>query len=211
MSVPAPTELQIDAARTTCSAPTIRARCVCAYTRRRSDIHRYRPCCNIVRGHRDSVRHSPDTSGGTIDSLMMRVVDILPFPPWSCCSPSPANLVDRYDNHIRISSAAVRLAWMHAEADHRRGRESPASDGRASSSTHPTNGRASPRSRVRTCPRMRRHAGVRKQPMGGRPATVRCIHTYGRSFDGRSRVAGDARRIGRPSGQARRPRHRGAA
>ncbi|XHC27117.1 MAG: ABC transporter permease [Phycisphaerales bacterium] len=127
--------------------------------------------------------------GGTIDSLMMRVVDILYGLPYILLvvllAVAGEALVDRYDNHIRISSAAVRLAWMHAEADRIAAEENllPATDVRIE--LDPPDERAG-ESEVAGYERaLGCVATLESEATDGRAArdAVRCIHTYSRSFD----------------------------
>lgn len=127
--------------------------------------------------------------GGTIDSLMMRVVDILYGLPYILLvvllAVAGEALVDRYDNHIRISSAAVRLAWMHAEADRIAAEENlvPATDVRIE--LDPPDERAGESEVARYERALGCVATLESEATDGRAArdAVRCIHTYSRSFD----------------------------
>lgn len=127
--------------------------------------------------------------GGTIDSLMMRVVDILYGLPYILLvvllAVAGEALVDRYDNHIRISSASARLAWMHAEADRIAAEESllPATDVRIE--LDPPDERAGESEVARYERALGCVATLESESTDGRAArdAVRCIHAYSRSFD----------------------------
>jgi len=58
--------------------------------------------------------------GGFLDAFMMRIVDILYGLPYILLvvllAVAGDAIVDRYDNHIRITSATDRYAWMFTEA-----------------------------------------------------------------------------------------------
>jgi ABC-type dipeptide/oligopeptide/nickel transport system permease subunit len=59
--------------------------------------------------------------GGTTDAIMMRIVDVLYGLPYILLvvllAVAGEALVDRYDNHIRVQSAADRYSWMVVEAE----------------------------------------------------------------------------------------------
>lgn len=127
--------------------------------------------------------------GGTIDSLMMRIVDILYGLPYILLvvllAVAGEAIVDRYDNHIRISSASARYAWMHAEADRIAADDAlqPATDVRVE--LDPPGERASDADLGRFERAQRCVETLESDSTGRRQAreAARCIHAYTRSFD----------------------------